>query len=186
LRRRDQRNPAERALGVCRSAFLALLLFSFAVNALMLTVPIYMLQLFDRVITSKSVETLVMLTIAALGAFLILGALEVVRSRLLQRVGVKLDRALSGDAFKASVAHAVGGGGHSIQALRDLQTLRNFLSGHGVLSLFDAPWTPLFILIILMLHPILGGLAFLGAVALFAFARAIVAAIRQESPIYVT
>ncbi len=170
MRRRDQRTPAERALGVCRGAFVALLLFSFAVNTLMLTVPIYMLQLFDRVITSKSVETLVMLTIAALGAFLILGALEVVRSRLLQRVGVKLDRALSGDAFKASVAHAVGGGGHSIQALRDLQTLRNFLSGHGVLALFDAPWTPLFIFIILMLHPILGGLALLGAVALFGFA----------------
>lgn len=168
--RKHEKTPGQQVLATCRGAFFALMIFSFAVNLLMLTVPIYMLQIFDRVLSSQSIETLVALTVAALGAFLLMAALEVVRMRLLLRVSTRLDLAMSGEAFKACVANAVAGGGHSVQALRDAQQVRNFLSGTGVLALFDAPWTPFFIFVIFLFHPVLGGIALIAAVLLFLLA----------------
>lgn len=164
------KTPAQEALGACRGAFLAVAAFSFFVNLLMLTVPLYMLQVFDRVLTSRSIETLVMLTIVAVGAFLVMAALEVVRSRVLLKVSTRLDLRLGAEALKASIAGALRGTGHSVQALRDVAQLRNFLAGSGILTLFDAPWTPIFLMVIYLFHPLLGTVALVGAVVLFVLA----------------
>ncbi len=120
---------AQQALAACRGAFLAVGLFSFCVNLLMLTMPLYMLQVFDRVLSSRSQETLIMLSIVAAGAFLTLAILDAVRARVLLRVGTRLDTVLGGEALAASIASALRGSGHSIQALRDLAQLRGFLGG---------------------------------------------------------
>lgn len=164
------KTPAQAALGACRGAFAAVAVFSLCVNLLMLTVPLYMLQVFDRVLASRSIETLVMLTIVAAGAFVVMAALEVVRSWVLLRITTRLDLAMGGEALKASIASALRGTGHSVQALRDVSQLRSFLTGSGILALFDAPWTLIFIFVIYLFHPLLGTVALVGAVVLFVLA----------------
>ena len=140
----------------CRSAFITMGAFSFCINLLVLTVPIYMVQLFDRVLTSRSEDTLLVLTLAAVAAFAVMAALDLIRSRMLVRIGLWLDGKLSPALFVATLAPAAAGAGRSTRCLRDLSQVRNFLTGHGVLTLMDAPWVPLFIGLIFVLHPILG------------------------------
>ena len=168
--RSGDKTLAQQALAACRGAFLAVALFSLCVNLLMLTVPLYMLQVFDRVLSSRSEETLIMLSIVAGGAFLTLAILEAVRARVLLRVGTRLDTVLGGEALAASIANALKGSGHSVQALRDVTQLRSFLGGTGVLALFDAPWSPVFIAVIYLFHPILGTIALGGVVLLLTLA----------------
>ncbi len=167
---KPNKTAAQRALAACRGAFLAVACFSLIVNLLMLTVPLYMLQVFDRVLSSRSEETLIMLTIVAAGAFVLLAALDIVRSRVLLRASTRLELDLGGEALMASISSAVHGGGHSAQALRDVNQLRGFLTGSGVLALFDAPWTPVFIAVIYLFHPLLGFIALVGALLLFVLA----------------
>jgi len=141
-------------------------LFSFAINLLLLASPLYMLQVFDRVLTSRSNETLVLLTLGTGIALLSMAALDVVRSWLLAALGRALDRMVGPkvlDGLLGEVAR-LGTRDHAY-ALRDVHTLRTFLSGSGVLALFDAPWLPIFILIIFLFHPLMGALALTGAVA---------------------
>ncbi len=139
----------------CRSAFVTVGAFSFCINLLVLTVPIYMVQLFDRVMTSRSEDTLLVLTLAAVAAFAVMAALDLIRSRMLVRIGLWLDGKLSPALFVATLAPAAGAG-RSTRCLRDLSQVRNFLTGAGVLTLMDAPWVPLFIGLIFILHPLLG------------------------------
>ncbi len=167
---KPNKTAAQRALASCRGAFVAVALFSLIVNLLMLTVPLYMLQVFDRVLSSRSEETLIMLTIVAAGAFVLLAAIDIVRSRVLLRASTRLELELGGEALTAAISGAVHGGGHSAQALRDVNQLRSFLTGSGVLALFDAPWTPVFIAVIYLFHPLLGAIALGGAVLLFVLA----------------
>ena len=154
------------ALAACHGGFAAIVLFSLCINLLMLSVPLYMLQLFDRVLTSRSTDTLIMLTIVAVGAILTLAALEAVRSYAMVRISGWLDPWLSGAILSASVARSlVQSGDPSVQGLRDLQTFRTFLTGPAIFPLFDAPWTPIFIVVIFLLHPVLGWVALCGAPA---------------------
>ena len=148
-----------------RPAFLPLAAFSFAINLLVLAVPLFMLQVFDRVMTSQSLDTLVVLTIGALGALAVMAVLDLVRSRLLVRMGAWLDRRLGDAVFHAAVTR-----GTDATPLRDLARLRGFLSGPDVLALLDAPWAPAFIALIFFIHPVLGFIALGGAVALLAMA----------------
>lgn len=166
----SNKTTAQRAIAACRGAFVAVACFSLIVNLLMLTVPLYMLQVFDRVLSSRSEETLIMLTIVAAGAFVLLAALDIVRSRVLLRASTRLELDLGGEALMAAISSAVHGGGHSAQALRDVNQLRSFLTGPGVLALFDAPWTPVFIAVIYLFHPLLGSIALVGALLLFILA----------------
>jgi len=140
----------------CRSAFVTVGAFSLCINLLVLTVPIYMVQLFDRVLTSRSEDTLLVLTIAAVAAFAVMAALDLIRSRMLVRIGLWLDGKLSPALFVATLAPAAAGAGRSTRCLRDLSQVRTFLTGSGVLTLMDAPWVPLFIGLIFILHPLLG------------------------------
>lgn len=139
-------------------------LFSMFVNALMLTGPLYMLQVYDRVLGSRSEETLVALTVLITFLFIMMGILDHTRGRIMARVGAKFQSDLDARVFQANLRRAalapeVGGGKN---ALRDLESVQRFLSSPVFLALFDIPWTPLFMMVIFILHPWLGGLAMIG------------------------
>jgi PrtD family type I secretion system ABC transporter len=170
LGEKEKSAPVREVLVACRHAFLAVAGFSLAINVLMLASPLYMMQVFDRVLSSQSIETLTMLTIVVVGVLAIMAVLEMVRSRVLLKVSLRLEQELSPRALEASVAAALGGRGHSVQALRDVSTVRNFLTGTGIFALFDAPWAPIFIAVTFLLHPGLGLVTFFGALALFGLA----------------
>ncbi|MDJ0685092.1 MAG: type I secretion system permease/ATPase [Alphaproteobacteria bacterium] len=156
-------------MSVCRRSFLAVLLFSCAINLLMLTAPIYMLQVFDRILSSRSYESLVTLMAIAVFALAIMAALEAVRGIFVVRVGSWMDERLSGSVFAGQVSEAIEGDPSS-QGLRDLTALRGFISGPAIFPLLDAPWTPIFLLALFVLHPYMGWLAVCGAGVIFAFA----------------
>ena len=145
--------------------------FSLFINALQLTFPIYMLQIYDRVLSSYSMPTLYALTIAAVVSLIVMATLEFIRSRLLVRCGVAIDQALSCDVLDHVLKQAALTGTQPNQAtLRDVNILRNFFAGNAIFTLFDIPWTPLFLAVIYILHPLLGLVATGGAVVLILFA----------------
>jgi len=146
-------------------------LFSVAVNLLMLVPALYMLQLFDRVITSRSSETLLLLTIAAVIALAIMAALDSLRARLLAVAAAGLDRQLGPQVLEGVVAQAarLGGSDYAI-GLRDARTLRGFLVSPGILGLFDAPWLPLFLVVVFLMHPLLALVGLAGAAGMILLA----------------
>jgi ATP-binding cassette subfamily C protein len=137
-----------------RGYFVAAAVFSFAANLLYLAAPLYMLQVYDRVVSSGSVTTLVMLTIALLVALAAMAGLDAVRARVLTRAGIRLDRMLGERVVEAALEDRSGGA--RSQPLRDLDTFRQFVSGNGVIALFDLPWSPIYVGVIFLLHPSLG------------------------------
>jgi PrtD family type I secretion system ABC transporter len=154
-----------------RPYFLYAGLFSLAINLLLLVPPLYMLQVFDRVLASRSVETLVVLTVAAIVALLVMAVLDVLRARLLGAVGAALDRGLGPRVLDGLLAHTARlSGGAYLNGLRDVNTLRTFLGGAGLMALFDAPWLPIFLLVIFLFHPLLGIVALVGAIAMLLLA----------------
>jgi PrtD family type I secretion system ABC transporter len=168
----DHRNALSEALLRCRSGFVAIAAMSLVINVLMLTAPLYMLQVFDRVLTSQSVETLLYLTLLAGFAFLVYWGLDMIRRGAMVTIGTWLDARVGGDTLFASLATALGQGKASVQGLRDLGTLRTFLTGPAIFPILDAPWTPLFLAVLFLLHPLLGWLSLAGALVLFFFALA--------------
>jgi PrtD family type I secretion system ABC transporter len=171
MRARDAGGTVRDLVGGMRRYFVYAGLFSLAINALLLVPAIYMLQVFDRVLSSRSEETLVMLSVAALLALAMMAALDVVRARLLAACGVVLDRRLGPQVLEGLLAQTARlSGAEHLNGLRDVATLRNFLVGAGVVALFDAPWLPLFLLLIYLFHPVLGAVALGGAVLMLALA----------------
>jgi ATP-binding cassette subfamily C protein len=142
--------------------------FSGAVNLLMLAGPLYMLQVYDRVLTSRSVPTLVALSVLLVGAYAFQGALDFLRSRVVVRSAALLDRHLGTTVHDAVVRLALRGGRDSDahQPVRDLDQIRGFLTGAGPLAIVDLPWMPVFLAICFLIHPWLGGLALVGGVTL--------------------
>src|SRR5688572_28746592 len=130
-----------------------------------------MLQVFDRVLASRSEETLLVLTVAALGALLVMALLEVLRARLLAVAGAALDRRLGPRVLDGLLARSARPGGlEHVHGLRDAAALRAFFGGAGLLALFDAPWLPLFLLIIFLFHPVMGAAAAAGALIMLVLA----------------
>ena len=149
--------PIKEVLLACRRSLLAVVLFSLCINLLMLTSPLYMLQVFDRVLNSRSMDTLVYLTLIAALAFLTLGVLEAVRNQVLVRLNCWIDEQLSSLVLRQCVQSGLHGSQNSsVQGLRDLSTTSAFLSGSGIFAILDAPWSPIFIVAIFVLHPTLG------------------------------
>lgn len=144
--------------------------FSGVINLLALTGAIYMLQVYDRVIPSRSIPTLIGLTVLLLVLFVANGALDLVRSRIMSRVGLGVDEALRDDVFSAmqTVSLQSRGEGDGLQPVRDLDRVRSFLSGMGPAALFDLPWIPIYLVLIFMLHPSMGWFAVGGALLLVA------------------
>ena len=155
-----------------RGAIWATVGFSFALNLLTLAMPVFTIQLYNRVLSSGSGATLALISLAAIIAFAVGGVLEDIRSQLLVAIGCRLDAALSAPLFSRQVEAAVrsGGGKAEGQALRDLDTLRTTLTGGGALAILDLPWSPLFIIACGMLHPLLGLLALVGTGTLIGLA----------------
>jgi len=143
-----------------RREFLWVGFFSLIANLLMLSPTLYMLQIYDRVLASQSELTLLFITLIIIILFAFMAFAEWSRSRLLVRAGVRLDLALNARVFNASFDAYLGQSQHSLtDAFSQLTGIRQFLTGNGIIALFDAPWTPLYIFIVFMLHPLLGALA---------------------------
>ena len=139
--------------------------FSMIVNALMLTGPIYMLQIYDRVLGSRSEETLVALSILVAFLFLMMGIIDWVRARVAARVGAKLQDGLDERVFRAALTRARSEG-QAQTGLKDLEAVQRLMGSPAFLALFDIPWTPFFIAAIFIFHPLLGWLAVAGGTLL--------------------
>ncbi|WP_430649184.1 type I secretion system permease/ATPase [Bradyrhizobium viridifuturi] len=150
----------------CRSYFVVAGIFSLAINLLYLAGPLYMLQVYDRVISSASEVTLVMLTIALLLAFMALAGLDAVRARVLSRASIRLDQRIAARVMTATIDRSGGAGGSRSQALRDFDTFRQFVTGAGIHAIFDLPWAPIYIAVIFVLHPWLGAFALASSITL--------------------
>jgi ATP-binding cassette subfamily C protein EexD len=145
--------------------------FSLFINLLMLVPPLYMLQLYDRVVTSRSVETFIMITALVIVLFITLALLEMVRSRILVRVSNKIDELLSEKIFNALFKLAEKHPGKaSPSALSELIQFKQFLTGNGVFAFFDAPWFPIYIGVLFMFHPYYGYFALFAATVLIIIA----------------
>jgi ATP-binding cassette subfamily C protein EexD len=162
------------ALARCRQSFVAVAVFSCGINVLFLVPAIYMLQVYDRVLTSGSQATLLMLTLIVLFLLATLGALEWVRTQIMVRVSQRIDALLGDRLFDLSFRQALVSGGvqSGAQPLQDLQGLRQFATGPGLLAFFDAPWVPLYLLVMFAMHPWFGWLGVLAAAALLAISIA--------------
>lgn len=165
-------NTAEAALRACRRSFFVVGVFSFFVNLLLLTTAIYLMQVFDRVLSSGNRATLAYLTVVAGGAVLVLAFLEVLRSQALGRVSTWLEQRLAPVLLDRSVDEIVDRRSEAGSGLADLALVRSFIAGTGVLTLCDLPWVPVFLAVIYMLHPMLGHVALAGAMVLGSLAWA--------------
>ncbi len=168
---KSAKTELQKALSGVRSAFLSTGFISLFINLLMLVPAIYMLQLYDRVLTSRSVDTLIMLTLIVVILFITMGGLEFIRSRILIRVGNYLDQYLNENIFSAMFKRSVAEPGHnSPQPIMDMTSLRQFLTGNGLFAFFDAPWLPIYIAILFLFHTWFGIFALVAVITLFILA----------------
>ena len=156
------------AIAACRHAFIGVAVMSGLINILYLTGSFYMLEVYDRVLPSRSVPTLVALSVLAVTMFAFQGVLDVIRSRIMVRIAASLDERLSAKVYDIVVqmplrAKAQGDG---LAPLRDLDQIRSFLVTAGPLALFDLPWMPFYIIICFLFHPWIGVAALIGALIL--------------------
>jgi ABC-type protease/lipase transport system fused ATPase/permease subunit len=157
-----------KALAECRRAFWSVALFSGAVNLLMLAGPLYMLQIYDRVLASRSVPTLVALTVFLVGAYTFQAIFDLVRSRVVVRAASLLDRDLGTTVHAAVVRLGVlsRAPGEAQQPVRDLDQIRSFLTSTGPIAVVDLPWMPVFLAVCFLIHPWLGYLSLVAAIIL--------------------
>lgn len=164
-------SPLQQAFDGIKSPLIVVAIFSAFINILMLTAPLYMLQVFDRVLTSQSIDTLVVLSLMALVALVAFASLETVRSFSLAAIGRWFDGQLGRNILRMSIRRSIDErGAKSVQSLRDLSTVRGVLGGGALVPVMDAPWVPLFLGVLFLLHPALGLLASIAAVLLFTLA----------------
>ncbi|MGB1237939.1 MAG: type I secretion system permease/ATPase [Pseudomonadales bacterium] len=164
----NKTNPLHQALSTCRSSFITVGFFSMCINLLMLVPAFYMLQVYDRVVTSGSESTLLMLTLILVILMVTLGSLEWVRSRILVRVSSRLSMQLNKKVFNASFKQSLYSGGvmSSAQPVQDLTGLRQFMTGNGLFAFFDAPWIPLYLFVMFAFHPWYGWVGVASAILL--------------------
>jgi ATP-binding cassette subfamily C protein EexD len=155
-----------KALQSCRSSFAYVGFFSLFVNLLLLTPSIYMLAVYDRVLSSSSESTLLMLTLIVVFLFIVMGGLEWIRSQMLIATSTQLDQMLGGRVFDAIFSKTLSSGGRTAtaQPLSDLLQLRQFLTGNGLFAFFDAPWLPIYLGLLFLFHWSFG---LMGVVSIF-------------------
>lgn len=165
---RGQKHPIAALLLKYAPVLSSVGIFSGVINVLALAGSFYMLQVYDRVLPSQSIPTLIGMSILMVGLYMINGMLEFFRSRIMTRVGVRIDQNLSPRIFKAVQILPLRSrhSGDGMQPLRDLDTIRNFMSGLGLPALFDLPWIPVYLFFVYLLHPQLALIAATGAVLL--------------------
>lgn len=153
-----------RSIAAFRKEFVWVGIFSLIANLLLLTPTMYMLQVYDRVLVSRSELTLAVLTLVLILFYAVMAYAEWLRSRLLVRIGVRLDEELSALVFHSSFeSYLRNAAQKSVNPLSDLVTVRQFFTGNGIISFFDLPWIPVYILVTFLLHPFLGWLSVLFA-----------------------
>jgi len=169
----ETNNLLRRGIRVVRPAFVTAIVFSFFINLLVFVSPLYMLQIYDRVITSRNVYTLLMLTVVAAFLLIVYAALEKLRSAVLVRAGLLFDTEIRAELFEKVLRGSLKQPGiahHTV--LRELDTVREFLTGSGLISFCDVPWVPIFVAGCFILHPWYGWVASAGAILIFIFAYA--------------
>ncbi len=167
---KTQEREFAKTLKLAKRPFIWVAAFSFAANMLMLAMPIYTLQVLDRVIMSFNFNTLVMLSIIAVGCLVFYAIFTALRGVLLSRISDWLQMVLSPKLMSISVENsAIGVPASAGQLQRELQSVRNFIAGQGLTSLFDAPWSVIFIITIYLINPVLGLLSLVGAILLLGF-----------------
>ncbi|TCK19819.1 ATP-binding protein PrsD [Ancylobacter aquaticus] len=164
-------SPVAAAFASCRSVLVGIGALSCVINLLMLTGPFFMLQIYDRVLASRSLPTLVALLVLAMVLYAFQGVLDLLRARVLVGLGMRLDaklRPLSFDLMSALVLKR-GRDGNGQQPVRDLDQIRQFLSGQGPVAIFDLPWMPLYLGVLFLFHPVFGLVGLAGILVLCAF-----------------
>jgi len=172
------KSDLEDALILCKGAFLSAAGFSLLINFLMITPSIYMLQIYDRVVSTGNQSTLLMLTLIVTVLFITMAALEWVRSQILVRVSSRLEMLLNQRLFQVAFKQSLYSGGQqaTTQPLDDLTGLRQFLTGNGLFAFFDAPWMPVYLALLFIFHPWYGWFSVFTAILL-----CIVAAVNEKS-----
>ena len=163
---KPQPSPLLKTLLETRAAWIAVFVFSMTINLLMLAPTVYMMQVSDRVMNSRNMMTLLMLSLLALAVFAVMGTLEWARSRVMVRLGVRLDRRLGARLLALSHRFEVEKLGDGRRLLSDLTHVRTFLTGYAIFALLDAPWVPIFIVVTVMLHPTLAVVVLAGAIVM--------------------
>ena len=169
MRRPDwlSRSDLGRAIWTFRREFVWVGVFSMFTNLLLLSPTLYMLQVFDRVMLSRNLYTLAGLTLIIVVFFAAMSFAEWLRTRLLVRAGVRFDEFLNKRVFEASFEANLNQAAHNpVKAFADLTSVRQFLTGNGIFAFFDAPWSPIYLLVLFMMHPVLGWVAIAFAVLL--------------------
>lgn len=163
-------DPVRAVLARHRGTLAGVAIFSAIINILMLTSPVFMMQVYDRVLTSRSMPTLVSLLVLASVLLILMAILDYLRGGILARVGIAIDRELRDSVFAAVVDRTLSrdAQGDGQQIVRDLDAVRGFLGGPGLVALFDLPWIPFYLAVCFAFHPLLGYLALAGAVILVA------------------
>ncbi len=166
------RDPIGSALRDYRPAIRTTFILSLAINLLMLASPLFMLQVYDRVLTSRSIPTLIVLTTLVAGAFLFAAFLETVRQRLMARIGAGVARILGPAAYAATLDRAVtlNASADADQPIRDLDSIRQYLSGTSTSAFLDLPWLPIYAAVAFVLHPLVGLMTVIAAILLFVLA----------------
>ena len=161
-----------KAVRTCRESLISVGVFSAVANLLMLIPAFYMLNVYDKALGNNSTSTLAALSLIAGTLFVLLGVLEALRSRVLIAIGEKIARSLSPIIYEITFLAAVHAGpAHATpRPLLDLQSMRQFLTTTGVVAIFDAPWVPLYLLVLFLFHPLLGWLGLVAAVVFFGIA----------------
>src|SRR6201996_1973614 len=164
----DRQSELGKALRACRGAFIGVGLMSCVINLLYLTGSIFMLEVYDRVLPSRSVPTLVGLVFIAAVLYIAQGVLDMIRGRILGRVGTALDESLNARVFETVVRLPlmIGSRNEGLQPLRDLDNVRSFLGGMGPGAFFALPWLPLYLAICFAFHVMIGITALVGALIL--------------------
>src|SRR5215469_2247874 len=163
-----RRSELGEALRACRGAFIGVGMMSCIINLLYLTGSIFMLEVYDRVLPSRSVPTLIGLVILAAGLYMAQGFLDLIRGRILGRIGTALDEALNARVFDTVVRLPLMSGARNegMQPIRDLDNIRSFLGSQGPSAFFDMPWLPLYLAICFAFHVLIGVTALVGAIVL--------------------
>jgi ATP-binding cassette subfamily C protein/ATP-binding cassette subfamily C protein EexD len=161
-----------KAIASCRQQLVGVAIFSGVVNLLQLTVSLYMMQVFDRVLSTRSLDTLYYLTLIAMFALLVMAVLDGLRGQVMQRIASWVEGKAAPEAFLRAIESQLRGRPYRMEALRDLSLCRNWLGSPASLTVFDVPWVPIYLAVIFALHPVLGWIAFGGALILFALTLA--------------
>lgn len=167
---KDFREVLRTGLSVCRRNLVTVGIFSIATNLLLLSIPVYLFNMSDRVLTSRSTDTLIMLTLVVFGAIAAHVLLDMMRRFILMRIAVEAEAKLGAPVLSAAAKSAQGGSIREFQTVADLQQLRGFITGPVILTMFDAPVSPVYLVVVFLIHPHLGFIVTGAAIALIAIA----------------